>query len=133
MSVSDATPRPHAVLARPRVLIVDDEPAVRHVTRVMLELSGYTVTEATTAAEALDRVRATERRFVVILLDVSLPDRTGPELLPELRVLAPRSTIVLTSGRPLDDDTSADGYLPKPFTRDQLVGAVRAVTALTPA
>ncbi len=126
-------PAPATNLSRPRVLIVDDEPAVRQVTRLMLEWSGYSIVEATTAAEALECVRSTERRFVVILLDVSLPDRTGPELLPELRVLAPRSTIVLTSGRPLDDDESADGYLPKPFTREQLVGAIRAVTALTPA
>ncbi|MBM3979511.1 MAG: response regulator [Planctomycetes bacterium] len=134
MPISDQLPLPPSVYPKPRVLIVDDEPSVRHVARLILELDGYAVVEAATADDALECVRGAERRFVVILLDVTLPDRPGTELIPELWAAAPRSNIVLTSGKPLDGATefSADGYLPKPFTRDQLVKAIRAVTALTP-
>jgi DNA-binding response OmpR family regulator len=116
------------------VLIVDDEPTIRAVARLMLERSGYAVEEVGTAAEAVARVRQADRSFAVILLDVTLPDRAGPDILPDLRAAAPWSRIVLTSGRSEQDipDHGADGYLPKPFSKDQLVAAVRAVTAMSP-
>ena len=67
--------------------------------------------------------------FAVVLLDVTLPDRAGTELVPELRTLVPASRVVLTSGKGEEDfpDHGADGYLPKPFTKEQLLAAVRAV------
>lgn len=134
MPTSDGTPLPPTVAPRPRVLVVEDEPAVRQVARLMLELAGYAVVEATTAGEALGRVQSAEHRFVVVLLDVTLPDRSGLDLIPELRAAAPRSSVLLTSGRPIDNvaATGADAYISKPFTRDELVSAVRAVTAATP-
>ena len=134
MPISDGTPFPVTLPARPRVLIVDDEPAIRTVARLMLEGVGYVVTEAGTAAAALARVQAAERAFTVILLDVSLPDCPGTDLLPDLRAASPRSRVMLTSGRSEGDlpGHGADGFLAKPFTRDQLVAAVRSVTAMTP-
>ena len=134
MPTSDGIPLPAAVPTRPRVLVVDDEPAIRAIARLMLEGAGYAVTEAGTAAAALARVHAVERAFTVILLDVTLPDRVGTDLLPDLRHASPRSRVMLTSGRLEEDvpDHGADGFLPKPFTRDQLVAAVRAITAMTP-
>jgi two-component system cell cycle response regulator CtrA len=113
---------------------VDDEPAVRMVSRLMLEGAGYAVTEVGDAAAALARVGSADRPFVVILLDVTLPDRAGPDLIHDLRDASPLSRVVLTSGKPEEDvpDHGADGYLPKPFTRDQLLATVRVVTAMTP-
>ncbi len=130
----DGTPPLSTTPSRPRILVVDDEAAIRTITRLMLEAAGYMVTEASDAAGALTRIRSADRPFMVILLDVTLPDRAGNELLPELRYTSPRSQVVLTSGRPEEDmpDHGADGYLPKPFTRDQLVSTVRAVTAMSP-
>ena len=130
MSSHDGTPPPAAIPARPRVLLVDDEPAIRRVARLMLEGAGYAVTEVGTAAAALARVRGAEQAYTVIVLDVSLPDRVGTDLLPDLRHASPQSRVMLTSGR-LEEDVpghGADGFLPKPFTRDQLVAAVRAIT-----
>jgi two-component system cell cycle response regulator CtrA len=107
---------------------VDDEPSVRMVARLMLERSGYAVEEAVDAAAALARVQA-GRGFAVVLLDVTLPDRAGPDLVPELRSLAPGARLVLASGRAEEDvpHHGADGYLPKPFTREQLLAALKAV------
>ena len=134
MPVSYGTPLPATVPNRPRVLVVDDEPAIRTVARLMLEGAGYVVTEAGTAAAALARVESAERSFTVILLDVTLPDRAGTELLPDLRAASPRSRVMLTSGRPEESvpGHGADGFLAKPFTRDQLVAAMRSITAMTP-
>jgi CheY-like chemotaxis protein len=123
-----STPPPTGVEPT-RVLVVDDEPTVRTVARLMLERAGYAVEEAGDAAAAVARVSAVASPFAVVLLDVTLPDRAGTELIPELRTLAPASRIVLTSGRGEEDfpNHGADGYLPKPFTKEQLLAAVRRV------
>lgn len=134
MPLDDRTPLPSSLLNRPRVLVVDDEPSIRMIAKIFLERAGYVAEDVGDAAEALRRAATGERAFAVLLVDVSLPDRNGVELLPELRALAPRAGVVLMSGRAEDEvpDHGADGYLCKPFTRDQLIAAVRAVVALTP-
>jgi len=131
IDVQANTPPPNMGLAR--VLIVDDEAIIRRLARMMLERSGFAVEEAGTAANAVERVRSSSSLFDAILLDFTLPDRRGTEVIPELRQLSPQSRIVLTSGRPEEDmpDHGADSYLPKPFTKDQLVGAIRAALTAT--
>ncbi|HEY1186066.1 MAG TPA: response regulator [Gemmata sp.] len=134
MALDDRTPLPSSLVNRPRVLVVDDEPSIRMIARVMLERAGYAVEEVGDAAGTVQRAGAGGCRFEVVLLDVSLPDRTGVELMAELRTLAPRTRVVLMSGRSEEDvpGHGADGYLAKPFTRDQLITTVRTVTGLTP-
>src|SRR5262245_60608674 len=120
-----ATPLP---LAQPRVLIVDDEAIVRAVMRMMLQHAGFATEEAGTAAEALKRVQSASIPFAVVLLDYTLPDRAGTAVIPDLRRLAPDSGIVLTSGR-IEEDLprhGEDSYLPKPFTKEQIVTAIRS-------
>jgi CheY-like chemotaxis protein len=110
-------------------LVVDDESIVRSVVRLMLELGGFAVEEAGNAAEALERLKSGP--FAIVLLDYTLPDRSGADLLPELRTAAPGARVILTSGRPEADlaPHQADGYLAKPFAREQLVAAVEKVLA----
>jgi two-component system cell cycle response regulator CtrA len=124
---STNTPPPGG--ARPRVLVVDDEPVVRAVARLMLERAGFAVEEAGGAGEALERVRSAPAPFAAVLLDHTLHDRSGADVLPELRRLAPGLRVVLTSGRAEEElpGHGADAYLPKPFTREQLVAAVGAL------
>jgi two-component system KDP operon response regulator KdpE len=116
----------------PGVLVVDDDRAIRLVARFILEGAGYAVTEAGTAAEALESLHTARWVFAVVLLDYTLPDRNGTELLPELRAVAPRARVVLTSGRPAEDvpEHGADAYLPKPFTREQLLAAICTANAV---
>ena len=127
---SPVTVTPHLKMqSAPRVLVVDDEPVIRMIARMMLERGGFAVEDAADAEEAVRRVQSAAP-FGVILLDYTLPGRTGAELLPELRRLSPHSRVVLTSGRAEDEIPAhgADGYLAKPFTREQLLAAVGAAT-----
>ncbi|MBP3959666.1 response regulator [Gemmata sp. G18] len=130
MPIDDITPPP----ARPLVLVVDDEPSIRLVARLMLERAGFVVDEAGDAAEAMGRALRAERRYSAVLLDVSLPDRSGIDVMSDLRLASRCAPIILTSGRAEEDlpEHGAEGYLAKPFSRDQLLSAVRAATALTP-
>jgi len=93
--------------------------------------AGYSVTEAGSAAEALSSVQTTDRSFAVILLDITLPDCNGTDLIPQLRVTAPRSQVILTSGRAEEDvpGHGADRYLAKPFGTDELAENVSAALA----
>jgi DNA-binding response OmpR family regulator len=62
----------------PSILLVEDDPLLRHAFRLLLEDAGYEVHEAGTAAEALDEAAA--RRPALVLLDLGLPDRPGLEV-----------------------------------------------------
>lgn len=62
----------------PTILLVEDDPLLRHAFRLLLEDAGYEVHEAGTAAEAL--VEATARKPALVLLDLGLPDRPGLEV-----------------------------------------------------
>ncbi len=70
------------------ILLVEDESLLRRAFRTLLEVSGYRVTEAGTAAEALERAEADAPDLV--LLDLGLPDRNGLEIVDALRIRARR-------------------------------------------
>ena len=112
-----------------KVLVVDDEPAIRRFLRTSLTAQGYEVVEADTAATALSE--AAREKPDVIVLDLGLPDEDGLEVVRRLR--AERSTpIVILSVR--DDergkvealDLGADDYVVKPFGMDELIARLRA-------
>lgn len=121
---------PNALLPRACVLVIDDEPTVRMVARAMLERAGFAVEEAANGESGLAALAAAEQPFLAVLLDVSLPDRTGPDLIPQIRALAPDTPVVLSSGRAEEDVPAhgADTFLAKPFNRERLVNALRAAT-----
>lgn len=111
-----------------RILIIDDELSVRAFLRVSLEAHGYKVEEAINAAEGL--TSAIQFRPEAILLDLGLPDRSGHEVLKELRTWSQVPVIVLTA-RDADEDKvlaldgGADDYLTKPFSLQELLARLR--------
>jgi PAS domain S-box-containing protein len=114
--------------AHATVLVVDDEPAVRSLARLVLERRGHQVTEASDGQEALERVERGERPDL-ILLDLTMPRLSGADTLRRLRGLAPGTRVVLTTGygavSAMEAGQLADAFLPKPFTPDQLAELVR--------
>lgn len=85
-SVGDASPREESYQKenrRLRVLVVDDAPDVLEMFGMMLRLSGYEVTAATCATEALEQARAAQ--FDLIVSDIGMPEMNGYELAQRLR------------------------------------------------
>lgn len=116
-----------AVMAR-QVLIVDDEPQIRTVLRAYLEAEGFSVTEAGTGADALNRAAAAD----LLLLDVGLPDLSGLDVLTKLRATSDVYVILVTARAEEVDklvglSVGADDYITKPFSPREVVARVRSV------
>jgi DNA-binding NtrC family response regulator len=111
--------------AAPRILVVDDEPSIRLLCRVNLELAGYEVLEA----DSLATVRATlaEEDVDVLVLDVHLRGERSDDLVAECHARRPRLPVVLVTGSVDITNPSvsgADAILPKPFELDAFLKAV---------
>lgn len=113
--------------AYPAVLVVEDDPGVRALIALQLQSSGYTVSEAGSAMQALDFLNAGEG-FDLVVSDIRLPGgMTGVELAEAARVVIPGVRVLLTSGDP--GGQPADGRFPllaKPFRRCDLLAAIEA-------
>lgn len=114
-----------------RVLIVDDEPAVRQSLSRALRLTGDDVRVASNGAEALD---ALDREHVdVVVLDVQMPVLDGLATCEELRRRGDRTPVLMLTARTsIDDrieglDAGADDYLVKPFALGELRARLRAL------
>lgn len=111
-----------------RILIVDDEAAIRRLLRTALERSAYAVVEAVNGREALSAVQIDKPDAV--LLDLGLPDRDGLELVPLIKKAGP--ALVVVSARETTDqkvaalDLGADDYVTKPFDTEEVLARVRA-------
>jgi DNA-binding NtrC family response regulator len=115
----------------PVVLVVDDQPALRFLCRVNLELDGYRVVEAGTLGDARAALAAGE--VAVVLLDLHVGTEQGETLLEELRAREPRIPVAVISGSTEVDGgeraLNADAVLPKPFTIEALTETVKALAA----
>lgn len=118
----------------PRVLVVDDEPAIRRLLRTSLTALGCTVYEAGGGREALRAVNA--HRPDVLVLDLGLPDMDGSEVLRVLRSWSSIPVIVLSvrdeePTKVAALDAGADDYLTKPFGVEELMARIRVVLRRT--
>src|SRR5712691_1157491 len=116
----------------PTVLVVDDDPDLRTVLRLLLEDEGYRVCLASDGQQALAHLRC--ERPAVLLLDLNMPVMTGWECLAVLRTEQRTVPVVLmTAGRQAEQEArrlGAAGWLEKPF---DLNAVVQTVQTLAPA
>jgi two-component system response regulator MprA len=114
-----------------RVLIVDDEPAVRAALDRALRLDRYEVELAADGSEALDRLA--EARLDAVVLDVAMPGIDGLEVCRRLREAGDRTPVLMLTARDAVDDrvagldAGADDYLVKPFALRELNARLRAL------
>ncbi|MGC9671099.1 response regulator [Planosporangium sp. 12N6] len=114
-----------------RVLIVDDEPQILRALRINLNARHYDVVTAADGAEALHA--AAIHRPDLVVLDLGLPDIDGVDVIRKLRTWTPVPIVILsgrTDSRQKVDalDAGADDYVTKPFSVDELLARIRAVT-----
>jgi CheY-like chemotaxis protein len=121
----------------PRVLVVDDEPPIRELCRVSLELRGFEVVEAVDGEDALAQLRA--GRPDVVLLDVMMPKLDGWGTLAAIAEDAELRNVPIVLMTALSDDADRKraeragvaSFVAKPFDPQELVDAIRACTRAT--
>lgn len=111
------------------ILIIDDEPQIRKLLQINLEANNYKVIQAINAKEGL--LFAANHPPDLILLDIGLPDKSGHEVLKELREWYNKAIIMLSVINNEKDiiyalDNGATDYLTKPFRTGELLARIRA-------
>lgn len=112
-----------------RVLIVDDEAAIRRAIRPPLAELGFQISEASRGEEALQLLHA--NTYDVVLLDINMPGIGGIETLRRIRGFAPRLPILMVTVRDGEEEKvealelGADDYITKPFSIRELIARIR--------
>jgi len=118
-------------MARRRILVIEDDPAIRQVVVDALELEGYQPSEAGTFQDGL--AAASRAELDLLLLDLVLPGGDGLALLAEVRLARPTLPVIILTARGEEDDRveglrlGADDYVVKPFGVKELLARVEAV------
>ncbi|HSI69642.1 MAG TPA: response regulator transcription factor [Gillisia sp.] len=116
------------------ILIIDDEPQIRKLLKIVLESNDYKVVQAATGNEGIHL--AANHSPELILLDLGLPDLSGHEVLLELRSWFEKSIIILSVQDSEEDiikalDNGATDYLNKPFRTGELLARIRSSIRIT--
>lgn len=113
-----------------RILVVDDEPAIRRALRPPLMELGFQIAEASRGEEALMVLRSAP--YDAVLLDVNMPGIGGIETLRRIRAASPRLPVLMLTVRDQEEDKvealelGADDYVTKPFSTRELIARIRS-------
>jgi len=123
-------------MAATRILVVEDDPAIRRGVVDALRFQGYVVSEASNGDEALSV--ALEARHDLLLLDLILPGKQGGEILREVRLAYPTLPVIILTAKGDETDRvnglklGADDYVVKPFSVKELLARIEAVLRRSP-
>lgn len=137
-AVDKPPPGPTDLTGNARILLVEDEEAVRAFAGRALTARGYKVYEAASGSEALDLMSGISKPIDLVISDVVMPGMDGPTLMRELRRRQPDLKIIFVSGyaedafeRHLSPDEKNFTFLPKPFSLKELATTVKATLEAT--
>jgi DNA-binding response OmpR family regulator len=122
-------------MPKARIVVVEDEPAIRRGVVDALRLTGYDVSEAADGSVGLKE--AASGGIDLVLLDLLLPKKDGLEVLAELRRVCPARPVIILTARGGEEDRvrglkmGADDYVVKPFSARELIARVEAVLRRT--
>jgi two-component system, cell cycle sensor histidine kinase and response regulator CckA len=109
------------------VLFADDEELIRDLGRQVMEMHGYTVLLAEDGIRAIDLFRSNRAAIDLVVLDLTMPQRSGMEVLRAIRSIDPGMRVILSSGSPPTEPVPGTTFLPKPYRAETLAKAVRSV------
>ncbi len=116
-----------------KILLVEDDQAIRRLARDLLQTAGYKVLEAADGMDALEIFTSRPDSVDLVLTDVVMPRMNGRALAEAVRARAPRTKILFMSAysetyQPLSDSESeSTGFIQKPFGRPELLGKIQAL------
>jgi PAS domain S-box-containing protein len=122
-----------------RVLLVEDEPLIQMLAEDFLENAGLKVDTAGTAREALNKLARVSGGFAAVVVDLGLPDRSGDDLVREIRSMHSSLPIIVATGKGAKDigdifqGMKHIVFLGKPYLAEDLYGALRALDVAVPA
>jgi len=117
------------MLDHPRILIVDDEPRMRESLDILLSNEGYATQAAQCGQEAIEIL--SHHEYDVALVDMVMPDMTGPQLMDHIKTLHPKTFIIAITGHASLDSAlgalrkGAYDYLKKPFEHEELINTIQ--------
>jgi two-component system, cell cycle sensor histidine kinase and response regulator CckA len=118
------------------ILIIDDEAAVRNVTRTLLERAGFRVLTAAGGAEGVALLAGEAGTVNLVVLDLNMPVMTGTQVLAELARVRPDIRVLLSSGytqsEGMPSGPNVAGFLHKPFRFEELMRTIRAAMGEEP-
>lgn len=108
------------------VLFADDEDLIRDLGRQVMEMHGYTVFLAEDGMRAIELFRSNREAIDLVVLDLTMPRRSGMEVLRSIRQIDPAVRVILSSGNPPPEPVHGTMFLPKPYRAEMLARAVRS-------
>jgi DNA-binding NtrC family response regulator len=121
------------IAGSPRILIIDDEAAIRESLDTLLTLEGFTVSMAADGAAGMDLISRNE--FDLLLLDLALPGESGLDLLPRIIEMQPNLPVIMitafgTVGNVVDAiRAGAENFVQKPWDNEKLLADIRTAIA----
>ncbi len=112
------------------ILVVDDEPMIRQISREALEACGYSVILAENGQQGVDLFRERHDDIVLVLLDMNMPKKSGREACVEIKQIDPRAKVVMVSGFRNDDrmaellSLGVTDFMQKPYTMKMLASTI---------
>ena len=131
----DAPPEPW--LGSGTIMVVDDEAAVRNVTRIILERSGFTVLTAADGREAIKLFQKHSGEIACIILDLTMPHMNGEETYRELRRISSDVPVIMASGYNEQEiakhfiEQDPPEFIGKPFEPNALMAKLRNAVSKT--
>jgi len=112
---------------RETVLFADDEELIRDLGRQVMEMHGYTVFLAEDGMRAIELFMSNREAIDLVVLDLTMPQRSGMEVLRAIRNIDPGMRIILSSGSSPSEPVPGTLFLPKPYRAEMLAKVVRSV------
>ena len=108
------------------VLFADDEELIRDLGLKVMEMHGYTVLLAEDGLRAIELFRTNREAIDLVVLDLTMPLRSGMEVLRAIRNIDPGARVILSSGSTLAESVPGTTFLPKPYRAEMLAKAIRS-------